>query len=79
MGRYYVGVTGNLERRIEEHNNGCTKSTKPYRPWKIRKVEEFADSTSAYKRERFIKSKHSRKAIDKIIGITPVGKSIPTS
>ena len=31
----YVGYTSDLKRRIEEHNNGMNKSTKPYRPFEI--------------------------------------------
>jgi len=30
--RIYVGFTENLERRLSEHNNGKTKSSKGYRP-----------------------------------------------
>ena len=31
--RIYVGFTTSLERRIKEHNQGKTKSTKGFRPW----------------------------------------------
>jgi putative endonuclease len=31
--RIYVGMTLNPERRLIEHNQGRTKSTKGYRPW----------------------------------------------
>ncbi|MDP2090784.1 MAG: GIY-YIG nuclease family protein [Candidatus Gracilibacteria bacterium] len=27
-GKYYVGYTGNIERRLKEHSRGNTKSTK---------------------------------------------------
>jgi len=30
--RYYVGCTSNLDRRIDEHNNGKVKSTNGYTP-----------------------------------------------
>jgi len=39
--RNYVGFTENVERRLKEHNSGKTKSTKPYRPWKLLFFETF--------------------------------------
>ena len=66
-GRYYVGVSGNVDKRLKEHNSGIVKSTAPYKPWIIKCVEEFPDIKLAYQRERFIKDKHSRKIIEKII------------
>ena len=33
--RFYIGQTDNILRRIERHNNGLVKSTKPYKPWEI--------------------------------------------
>ncbi|KPJ62749.1 hypothetical protein AMJ44_15240 [candidate division WOR-1 bacterium DG_54_3] len=65
--RYYIGVSNDVERRLKEHNSGIVKSTAPYKPWILRRVEEFPDIKSAYQRERFIKEKHSRKIIEKII------------
>jgi len=66
-GRFYVGVTNNIQKRFGEHNSGLVKSTAPYKPWGLKKAEEFSDINSAYKRERFIKAKHSRKIIENII------------
>jgi len=66
-GRYYVGVTNNVQRRLKEHNLAAVKSTAYYKPWILKKVEEFSNIKGAYARERFIKSKHSRKIIEKII------------
>lgn len=67
MGRYYIGVTNNVPRRLKEHNSGDSKSTSYYKPWVLKKVEEFSDIKSAYTRESFIKSKHSRKFVEKVI------------
>jgi putative endonuclease len=30
----YVGLSNDFERRINEHNSGYEKTTKPYRPFK---------------------------------------------
>ena len=65
--RYYIGVSNDVQRRLLEHNSGSVKSTAPYKPWIIRKIEEFPTINLAYQRERFIKSKKSRKIIEIII------------
>jgi len=33
--RNYVGFTRNLTKRLKQHNSGKTKSTKPYKQWKV--------------------------------------------
>ena len=55
-GRIYVGFTGNIERRLKEHNSGKTKSTKGYRPWKLVYTEEVDTRLEARKREKYLKS-----------------------
>lgn len=31
----YIGSTKDFERRFKEHNSGRSKSTAPYRPWRV--------------------------------------------
>jgi putative endonuclease len=66
-GRYYVGITNNVERRLKEHNSGIVRSTAPYKPWKLKRLENYADINQAAQRERFVKAKHSRKIVELII------------
>ncbi len=66
-GRYYVGVSSNVERRLEEHNNGLSKFTAPFRPYELKRVEKFTKIEDAYKRESFVKKKKSKKIIELII------------
>ena len=54
--RIYVGLTSNLERRIKEHNEGKTKSTMAFRPWKIIYTQECDNRLLARKREKYLKS-----------------------
>jgi len=44
-GRFYVGMTANVERRLAEHNAGRAKSTKGYCPWKLFFFESFENRT----------------------------------
>jgi putative endonuclease len=60
-------VTDNIKRRISEHNSGSSKSTKPYRPWKVVYSEIFGGIKEAYKREKYLKSLKKRKYIEDLI------------
>jgi putative endonuclease len=42
-GRFYVGITSHLRRRIKEHNSGNNKSTASLKPWKLIHREPFED------------------------------------
>ena len=54
--RIYVGFTTNVAERIRWHNQGKTRSTKGYRPWKLIYKENVEDRISARKRELYLKS-----------------------
>ena len=54
--RNYVGFTTNLEVRLSQHNSGKTRSTKPYKPWKVLFFEEYDSKEKALNREKFLKS-----------------------
>jgi putative endonuclease len=55
-GRFYVGMTHNLARRLHEHNSGKTKSTKGYIPWQLVHQEIFETRVEARAREKYLKS-----------------------
>lgn len=61
--RSYVGFTSDVKRRLKEHNSGKTKSTKPYRPWKLLFSERHPTKIDALKREKFLKSGQGRDEI----------------
>ena len=53
----YVGMTNNLEARIERHNKGREKTTRPYRPFKLIYSEEVnGERSEARRREKYWKS-----------------------
>ncbi|MGN6248576.1 MAG: GIY-YIG nuclease family protein, partial [Ginsengibacter sp.] len=47
----YVGLTNSIERRIDEHNKGKNRSTKPFRPFKLIYSEEFETRIEARAKE----------------------------
>ncbi len=56
-GKYYVGVTHELERRLAEHNRGQNASTRGRGPWTMVYTELFGSSAEAKSREAEIKRK----------------------
>ena len=55
-GSYYTGYTTDIERRLQEHNQGlASKYTRGRRPVICVYREEFASKSEALKRELFIK------------------------
>ncbi|MBU3820577.1 GIY-YIG nuclease family protein [Flavobacteriaceae bacterium XHP0103] len=62
-GRFYVGMTVNVEKRLKEHNSGKTKSTKGYMPWELFFTESFNSREEARKREKYLKSGYGKKWI----------------
>ena len=65
--RFYIGYSGDLEARLRQHNSGKVKTTRHLRPTSIAYTEAFETSTDARKRERYLKSLKSHKAIEDLI------------
>ena len=66
-GKFYIGSTDNPRERLEYHNKGLVKSTKPYIPWKIVHYEYFKTRAETIKREKQIKGWKKRLMIIKLI------------
>ena len=66
--RHYIGISKNPTKRLAEHNEGLTRSTKPYRPWRLALTQAFSNKKDARVREIFLKkTARARKDIfDKI-------------
>jgi putative endonuclease len=67
-GRFYVGSTRDLEKRLQAHKAGKVSSTKAFLPHKLIYKEEFTTYTETKKRELFIKKRKSRKYIEELVG-----------
>ena len=70
-GRLYKGFTINLEKRLQEHNAGKTKSTKSYLPWILVYSEEVTNRIEAREREKYLKSGIGRDYLKKVIKKAP--------
>lgn len=61
--RTYLGSTDNIERRLHEHNNGKTPSTRNRRPFKLIYEEKFDTLLEARRRESYLKTRQGRKEL----------------
>ena len=66
-GGYYIGYSSNISKRITQHNQGLTISTKGKGPWKIAYTETFQNKRDALKREQFLKKQKNRDFYKKLI------------
>ncbi len=53
--KYYIGLTTNLRKRIEEHNRGNSTYSKSYMPWKLETFIAFSNKSLAEKFEKYLK------------------------
>lgn len=63
----YIGFSKNLKTRINAHNCGRVKSTKPYRPWKLVYYEAYYSNNDARKREYQLKQSCYKEELKKRI------------
>ena len=70
-GEYYIGATNDVRRRFVEHNSGLSRSTAPFIPFVLKRVERFDNIKEAYKREQFLKAKKNKRIIELIVGSSP--------
>jgi len=64
--RHYTGITIDLERRLLEHNNGKTKSTRPHTPYEYLWTSELMTKSEALKLEIVIKKRGAAKYLNDI-------------
>jgi len=65
--RYYIGQTEDLERRLEEHNSGYSKSTRSGILWELVFKREFRERSEAIRYEHTLKQMKSRRYIEELI------------
>jgi putative endonuclease len=70
-GRFYIGQSQNLGKRLEKHNRGLSSYTKSYRPWNLVWCTHFSSRSEAFKLEQELKKIKSRIGIIKFITENP--------
>lgn len=59
----YTGYSADLKRRIKEHNQGLSSSTKRYMPWKCIYYEACLNEKDAKRREHYLKTTQGRRLL----------------
>jgi len=63
----YIGLTSDLDKRIEEHNSGLNESTKTRKPLRLIFYEALPTKQEAIIREKFYKSGRGHEVLYKIL------------
>ncbi|MBI2065620.1 MAG: GIY-YIG nuclease family protein [Candidatus Zambryskibacteria bacterium] len=66
-GKYYIGSTDDVIRRIGEHNYGKVFSTRNGRPWKLSTFIECSNLSEAKSSEYRLKSYKRKDILNKVI------------
>ncbi|MCJ0742719.1 GIY-YIG nuclease family protein [Pedobacter montanisoli] len=66
-GRFYIGQTEDIAKRLYRHSNGHVTATRNKGPWAVVHTEQFGTREEAIRRELEIKSKKSRKYIETLM------------
>lgn len=66
-GKFYIGSTSNLTRRLEEHNSGQTKSLLYQRPLTLVFKQKFGNLSGARVAELMLKKMKSRTVLERIV------------
>jgi len=78
-GQYYKGLTNNISRRLKEHLNGSSKTTKKYLPLQLMFVQICENRIEARKLEKYFKTGYGREVINEIMGFDlPAGRQVPS-
>jgi putative endonuclease len=65
--RFYKGHCQDLNDRLKQHNQGQTRSTRPFIPWELIWHETFNTRKEAIKREKYLKTAAGRRFLKKFI------------
>ena len=66
-GSIHIGSTGNVEKRLELHNEGRVQATKNKRPLVLLYQEPYNDKQEAFSRERFYRTPRGKSVLKKKI------------
>ena len=73
-GKFYIGSTSNLEKRLERHNKGGSLWTKRYKPWIIVFSQKFNTRSEAIIREKEIKNYKGGNEFKELINLAEIPK-----
>ena len=66
-GRYYIGCTSDVEKRLDKHNLGLVEATKKFRPYELKLKQAFQNISEARKVEARLKRLKRKDYLQKAI------------
>ena len=66
-GRLYKGMTQDVEKRLNQHNQGENRSTKGFAPWELVLTKSFDSREKARDYEKYLKSGSGREFLKEIL------------
>lgn len=66
----YIGVTEELNKRLDQHNSKAVPFTSKANDWKIIYYEVFISKIDAYSEEKFLKSGRGRERLKYLLANT---------
>jgi predicted GIY-YIG superfamily endonuclease len=69
--RHYVGLTSDVDGRLDWHNHGPLGQTLQYRPWSVLVVIEFPTERQAVRFEKYLKTGSGRAFAKRHFALVP--------
>jgi putative endonuclease len=66
-GKFYIGFSADLRRRLQEHQSGRSKSTKSRLPLELLYYEAHASKRDALRREEYFKTSKGKSSLRQMI------------
>ena len=68
LGKFYVGQTSDLNKRLERHNAGRERFTRTGIPWNLVHTESCGSRSAAMKLEKKIKNLGAKRYLSSLLG-----------
>jgi putative endonuclease len=72
-GRFYVGLSDDVPRRINQHNSGVSRWTRGKGPWKLAWESEWINLSDARKLEKELKRQKGGGGFYRLTGLSRAG------
>jgi putative endonuclease len=72
-GKFYIGLSDDVDRRVDQHNSGVSKWTKTKGPWQLVWQSEVLSLSDARKLENRLKRQGRGKGFYSITGVQRSG------
>jgi len=68
-GRFYIGISDDVENRLAQHNAGASRWTRGKGPWRLRWTSEAMSITEARKLENLLKKQKGEQGLYNLTGL----------